>query len=86
MSEQLLVEIIFELLDLGIRLSTNRHGDQEKYVELRKKLRKELVAKANEGPTTAQGDGWLAETSASEIEFESDNENASTTATDQFPA
>ena len=47
MSQQVITTILFELLDFAIRQSTNRHGDQEKYLKLREDLRKSLVAKIN---------------------------------------
>jgi hypothetical protein len=50
MSNQLIATILFELLDLGIRMTENRHGDHEKYVLLREQLRKELVERANTPP------------------------------------
>lgn len=51
MNSQLITTILFELLDLGIRMTENRHGDHEKYVQLREQLRKELVEEANTPPT-----------------------------------
>lgn len=48
----LMVTILFELLDLGIRLA-DKPADTERYAELRKKLRDELVAEANRPVTPA---------------------------------
>jgi hypothetical protein len=42
----LIIDAVFRLLDLAIRTQTNRHGDQEEYITLRRKLRKQLLREA----------------------------------------
>jgi len=69
MNTQLLVTIIFKLLDLGVRLSDTPE-DVEAYIELRNKLRKELVNEAN----TPFGEGDTSEDSQPE-ESEDQDEN-----------
>jgi hypothetical protein len=61
----LIVDSLFRLLELAIRTQTNRHGDQEEYIQQRRKLRRALLteaeALADSDPATARVLGEMAE-------------------------